>query len=310
MAQLPSTKIVEPFGEVNVWTQTDGSLRVKATILMTPQAEGAQTGLAIDGSLSMKSLFGGSGAVSALFAQSSPNVVEPVARMLAAYLANFDTDGQTTVIYWACGPGGAQVEEVGDMDAATAKSRAFSAPKHYGTGTRLLPAVKYFTETRFAGVPWAIFVFITDGLIEDLADVKQYSQQLAQQIASGQSGFVKLVLIGIGHEVDEDQMEELDDLDYGGLKSPDGQAIDLWDHKLAAEMQKIEEIFAEVVSSEMILAPSADILDGAGNPVQPIGRTSYRDGLPALLEFIVPTGSSEFVLVLPGGPKIVQTLVP
>jgi len=36
MAQLPSSKVVEPFGEVNVWSQPDGSIRVKATILMTP----------------------------------------------------------------------------------------------------------------------------------------------------------------------------------------------------------------------------------------------------------------------------------
>ncbi len=308
MAQLSSAKVVEPFGEVNVWTQPDGSVRVKATILMTPSVEGAQTGLAIDGSASMKPMFGAGGAVSALFASQTPNVVEPVARTLAAYLANFDTDGNTTAIYWACGPGGAAIEEIGDMDAAAAKSKSFASPKQFGTGTKLLPAVKYFTETKFADAPWGIFVFITDGVIEDLADVQAYSLQLAQQIAGGQRQFVKLVLIGVGAEVDEGQMEALDDLDYGGLKTPAGQDVDLWDHKLAAEMQKIEEIFAEVVSTDTILAPSAEVLDGAGNAVTPNGVGSYRDGLPALLDFNVPAGTTSFKLLLPGGKEIVQDL--
>jgi hypothetical protein len=309
MAQLPSTKVVEPFGEVNVWTQPDSSIRVRASILMTPSVEGAQTGLAIDGSASMKPIFGASGAISSLFASSSPNLVEPVARTLASYLANFDTDGQTTVIYWACGPGGTQIEEMGDMDATSVKARAFSPPRHFGTGTKLLPAVKYYTETRFPDAPWSIFVFITDGLIEDLADVQQYSLTLAQQIASGKRHFVKLVLIGVGQEVDEGQMEALDDLNYGGLKDTSGQEIDLWDHKLAAEMQKIEEIFAEVVSSDTILAPSAEILDGSGNPVKPTDRNSYSDGLPALLNFIVPPGTTNFTLILPNGQKIVQAIL-
>ena len=54
--QLDSTKTVDPFGEVNVFGEADGSIRVKATILMRPQVEGAQTGLAIDGSNSMNQI--------------------------------------------------------------------------------------------------------------------------------------------------------------------------------------------------------------------------------------------------------------
>ena len=145
MAQLDSTKTVEPFGEVNVFQEADGSIRVKATILMRPQVEGAQTGLAIDGSNSMNQMFGASGAVSALFASASNNIVQPVARMMAEYLANFDSDGNTTVIYWACGIGGGDIQELGDMNAAQAKSNNFIQPKAPGTGTKLLPAIKYFT---------------------------------------------------------------------------------------------------------------------------------------------------------------------
>lgn len=302
MTQLSSSKVVAPFGEINTFEEPDGSLRVKATVLMTPAVEGAQTGLAIDGSLSMKNLFGVS--LSPLFA--STNVVEPVARTFASYLSNFDGDGNTTVIYWACGVGGSAIEEIGDLNTSTASTTAFRAPKQFGTGTKLLPAVKYFTEAKFPNVRWSLFVFVTDGVIEDLEEVKQYSIDLAKQIAA-KDAFVKLVLIGIGPDVDEKQMLELDDLNYGGIRDSKGHEIDLWDHKLAAEMTKLEEIFAEVVDEDTILAPSADITDGAGNPVSPIGRSSYKDGFPALLNFAVPKGTTEFILNV-NGNKIVQTL--
>lgn len=308
MSQLDSNKTVDPFGEVNVLPESDGSIRIRATILMKPQVEGAQTGLAIDGSNSMLPFFGVSGAVSPLFGAAN-NIVQPVARTMAEYLANFDSDGNTTVIYWACGVGGENLEELGDMNAAQSIKFNFSAPKSPGKGTKLLPAVKYFTETKFPNVPWSIFVFITDGAIEDLELTKQYTLQLAAQIASGQRKFTKFVLIGLGKHVDEGQMEELDDLDYGGLKDPQGDEIDLWDHALAATMRRLEEIFKEVVSTQTILAPSATITDSSGHPVKPIGRASYADGLPAFLEFIMPKGSTSFTVTVPGSEPFKQSIV-
>lgn len=307
MAQLDSTKTVDPFGEVNVFTEPDGRIRVKATILMRPQVEGAQTGLAIDGSNSMNHLFGASGAVSSIFG-SANNIVQPVARTMAKYLANFDSDGNTTVIYWACGIGGGEIQELGDMDAEQAGAFDFSLPTKPGTGTQLLPAIKYFTETKFPSAPWSIFVFITDGALEDLDKVKQYSLQLGSEISQGKRNFTKFVLIGMGEEAErsEPQMEELDDLDYGGLKDKNGDDIDLWDHKMAKDMKKLEEIFAEVVSERMILAPSATITDSTGAVVTPKDRASYLDGLPALLEFTMAPGSTSFTLVLPSGQAIIQ----
>ena len=308
MAQLDSSKTVDPFGEVNVFQEKDGRLRVKATILMRPQVEGAQTGLAIDGSNSMNQMFGASGAVSALFASASINIVQPGARTMAEYLANFDSDGNTTVIYWACGIGGADIEELGDMNATQSRTHNFAAPKSPGTGTKLLPAIKYFTETKFPDAPWCIFVFITDGAIEDLEAVKQYSIQLGQEISQGKRAFTKFVLIGLGAHVDESQMEDLDDMDYGGLKDKNGDEIDLWDHKMASTMQKMEEIFAEVVTSNMMLAPSATITDSNGKAVTPIGRASYSDGLPALIEFTMQSGSTSFTITLPDSKTITQPI--
>jgi hypothetical protein len=309
MSQLDSAVTVEPFGEVNIFSESDGSLRVKATILMKPQVEGAQTGLAIDGSNSMNQMFGASGAVSALFASASNNIVQPVARLMAEYLANFDSDGYTNVIYWACGIGGSEIQELGDMNAAQAKANYFAQPKSPGTGTKLLPAIKYFTELKYADAPWGIYVFITDGAIEDFEAVKQYSLQIGKEISTGKRGFTKFVIIGLGQHADKEQMEELDDMDMQGLKDSKGDEIDLWDHKLAASMSKLEEIFAEVVSSDMILAPSATIVDSMGNPVKPIGRASYADGLPAIIEFTMPGNSTSFKITLPDSKEIIQPIV-
>src|SRR3954464_14575115 len=111
---------VDPFGEVNVYPAGNGGTRVVATILMRPHREGAQTGIAIDGSGSMRRIYGmedGGRVLSPLFSgaqKKSANEITPVAQKLCAYLArNIDADGGTTCIYWATGPGGGSIEAVG-----------------------------------------------------------------------------------------------------------------------------------------------------------------------------------------------------
>src|SRR5438105_1404121 len=287
MTQLKRT--VEPFGEVNVYPASGGGTRVVATILMEPQREGAQTGIALDGSGSMRKLYGqetGGGVVSPIFKKATVhNDIAPVAQQLCAYLARkIDADHGTTCIYWAVGPDGKNIEVVGDLTADQAETFPFKGPSDFGTGTQLLPAVRYFVD-RFRDAPWGFFVFITDGELFDLEAVKQYSTQLARAIAAGHRNPVKFVLIGLGPEVNEKQLEDLDDLDTG-------TAIDLWDHKLAAEMRQLQEIFAEVVDRNARVADHGKILDPQGRVVK-----NYSDtGLPAYLEFEMPTGADYFTL--------------
>src|SRR5436305_10477192 len=110
MAQIK--KVVDPFGEVNVYPAAGGKLRVTATVLMEPSREGTQTGIALDGSGSMAALYGvgqPAGFLAGLFGKKKQTVNEitPVAQRLCAYLAGkIDADGGTTCIYWATGPGG------------------------------------------------------------------------------------------------------------------------------------------------------------------------------------------------------------
>src|SRR5947209_1853699 len=292
MAQLK--RVVEPFGEVNVHPAPGGKVKVVATILMEPRREGTQTGIALDGSGSMASLYGieeEKGFFANLFGakKQSVNQVTPVAQKLCAYLARkLDADGGTTCIYWATGPGGSRIQQVGDLTADQAEQHLFGPPQDFGTGTQLLPAVKYFVD-RFADAPWGFYIFITDGELHDLDAVKQYSTELARAVQAGRRKPLKFVLIGVGDNINEQQMEELDDLDTG-------TDVDLWDHKIAAHMRVLQEIFAEVVSKNARISDTGKILDAQDRVVK-----NYSDtGVPAFLEFELPAGSPFFVLDVEG----------
>ena len=299
MSQLK--KVVEPFGEVNVYPAAGGKTRVTATILMEPHKEGAQTGIALDGSGSMAKLYGVTeepGFLASLFGAKNQghNDVTPVAQKVCAYLARkIDADGGTTCIYWAVGPGGGHVEVIGDLTADQAERHVFGPPRDFGTGTQLLPAVKYFVD-RFKDAPWGFYVFITDGELHDLEACKEYSTQLARAVAAKQRNPLKFVLIGVGSDVNEGQMEELDDLDTG-------TEVDLWDHKIASEMRVLQEIFAEVVEKNSRVSDHGRILDPRGNLVKDYSDT----GLPAFLEFEMPAGADYFTLDV-NGSKVHQGL--
>jgi hypothetical protein len=285
--------VVDPFGEVNVYPERAGKVRVTATILMEPHREGTQTGIAIDGSGSMANLFGvrAGGALSPIFLKRDPlqNVVSPVAQALCAHLArHLDADGGTTCIYWATGQGGSQVEVVADFTAEQAEKHVFGPPRLFGAGTQLLPAVKYFVQ-RFADAPWGFYVFITDGELHDLEAVKTYTRQLAQEISAGKRRPLKFVLIGVGPDVNEKQMEILDDLDTG-------TDIDLWDHKLASEMRAVQQIFAEVVDKNARVAEKGKILDPDGRVVKDYSDT----GVTGFLEFEIASNAAYFTLEVPG----------
>jgi hypothetical protein len=299
MSQLKN--VVDPFGEVNVYPAGGGRVRVVATILMEPHKEGAQTGIALDGSGSMAKLYGvddGSRVLSPIFGgpKKLHNDITPVAQQLCAYLARkIDADGGTTCIYWAVGPGGGDIEVVGDLTADQAEKHVFGPPREFGTGTQLLPAVKYFVD-RFKSAPWGIYVLITDGELHDLDAVLDYSKRLAKEVSAGRRNPLKFVLIGIGKDVNEAQMTELDDLDSG-------VDVDLWDHKLAAEMRVLQEIFAEVVEKNARVSDHGRILDPTGRVVK-----DYSDsGLPAFLEFEMPAGADYFTLDV-NGQRINQSL--
>jgi hypothetical protein len=334
---MPSQLTAKEFGKVDVRRAGD-EVEVQFTILMEPEgreAEGWQTGVALDGSASMKGEYGRelSGSVPPHLIEEyerkrwvtrrvedgrsvrvfqreayedairrghlkiTDNIMEPLAREFIAYLAGgLDADGGTTVVYWAGGDG-SQVEVVGDYTEEQCRQLDVAGPDTmaFGTGTRLLPAVKYFVE-RFHDARRGMYVFLTDGRLDDLEPVKNYTKLLARAIGGKRRHPVKCVLVGVGDEVDESQMEELDNLDTG-------TDVDIWDHKIAREMRALVEIFAEVVSENQIVAPTGAIYDARGARVW-----KCSDGVPARVSFTMPASSEWFELDVQGR-RIRQSVV-
>ena len=327
--QLPNTSLHAAFGELNITPRRD-RLDLVVTILMEPSKEGSQTGVALDGSFSMQDPFGQGwryadtydkavihrmvheGKARELrrdgqdnleytqagwdelvrlgYLKPTTNEVEPIARDMVPYLAEkIDADGGTTVIYWACGGTGAGIELVGDLTADHARKANYQGPHQWGSRTFLLPAFRYFVE-RFADANWGFYVFVTDGKLDDLAEVKQYTANLSRAIGAGRAKPVKGVLIGVGKEVDESQMEQLDDL-------PDAMdlPVDIWDHKIAASMRDLRDIFAEVVDENALVAPTGRVLADDGSVA-----ANYADGVPSLLRFSLPRGANGFTLDIAG----------
>ena len=58
MKTLPPSLVKDPFGKINYWDLPEGGKRVRVYFLMENPIEGAQTGVALDGSLSMLGAFG------------------------------------------------------------------------------------------------------------------------------------------------------------------------------------------------------------------------------------------------------------
>ncbi|MBX9580180.1 MAG: VWA domain-containing protein [Gemmataceae bacterium] len=339
--QLPSSMVAQEFGEVNV-RKVGAEVEVVFTVLMEPQgveAEGWQTGVALDASGSMQGVYGRglepgrkgpppdevwrdyirrglmqvveqNGQQYPILTEAckddlvskgwfvwSENTIEPLARGFTAYLAgNLDADGGTTVVYWACGDGSG-IEEVGDLTAADCKTANFPGPRRagFGEGTFLTPAVRHFVD-KFPDAKNGMYLFVTDGELNDLDEVKRYTRWLCKEIAAGRRNPVKCVLIGVGENINEGQMEELDDLESG-------TGVDVWDHKIAKEMRGLTEIFAEVVGENTIVAPTAKLYDPAGAVVR-----HFADGMPARVTFRMPAASASFELEV-GDQRIKQSVV-
>jgi hypothetical protein len=230
--------------------------------------------------------------------QKSKNEIQQIAREAIPYLAEkLDEDGGTTLIYWACGANGEKVEVVGDLTAQEAAVADYKGPAEWGGGTRLMPAINYFLEL-FNDAKMGFYIFVTDGAIDDFEEVKDFTAKLSRDIDSKTCNPVKLVLIGVGNNINRQQLEDLDDL-------PDvlDLPVDVWDHKIASEMRGLKDIFAELVDENLILAPSGRILDH-----QNAVARDFSDGVPALMEFQLPLDATHFSLEVSGGQAVKQEI--
>jgi hypothetical protein len=284
-------KTSELFGKVNVYDPAEGKKRVEIYIRLNQRLEGMKMGIAVDGSASMMQNF--SAQVPPAFRQPGDNQVETVTRTLTQYLSSLSGDGSSKLIYWAVGPGGKEIEEIGNVSVENAMEAKFDGPaaKQWGTKTFLLPVLKYYMEEyQDQGTNWVFLLIITDGIFEDMAETKNYCMEIAKEmVETGRK--LKFVIVGVGSEVDKEQIDELDDM-FDGTEFEDD--VDLWDGKLANRMIDIPEVTDEV-DWGVTLPGTVRITDDQGNEVY-----SKTDGFPNRMEFKVDEGATSVTVEIAG----------
>ncbi len=291
---------VEPFSDLHV---EEG--HVRAVLLHDPTIEGLDMALYLDGSGSMQDEYErkverkGGGFLYDWFGIGKPaedvvhpNEVEPQARWMLEYLSSKDRDGKLRVCYWACGGDGRGVELVGELEGKDVQRYGFPGPKQFGRSTLLAPAIRdwlnYFRDCVKAGARQGCAVFITDGELHDMAEIQKLSAQIAREIASGKLPRCNFILVGVGGEVKEEQMEEICHAEYPGVGH-------LWCHRIAEEIKELAELVAVLVDETMTVAAGGTVYDDKGNVLR-----AYEGRLPAVLEFEVPEGCESFTLEVAG----------
>ena len=280
----------KPLADVNVIEQADGSHEIVACFTPEPDlviGEGnSKAFLALDASLSLKKMYG----MGSVFG-GDPNYVQAVARKLGSILAMSTRSAVSSGIYWAVSPDGGKIEEIGEFDEAGWGVVSVAGPKKekWGRGTKLLPAIKHGIEQVAPNADFTMGVIVTDGIIEDEQECIDYCLQVAQEIADGKRNKIKLVLIGIGEEIDEAQLERFDDMTEGTNVD-----YDMWSHGLASSMLDEDDILAVLYAElmgEIIVAPTGRVEDGKGNVLM-----MYADGMPGVIRFTLPKGENEFAI--------------
>ena len=287
---------VEPFSDLHV---EDG--RVRATLLHDPTVEGLDMAIYMDGSYSMKAEYQQKTRVHGSFwerlfgnarTEVLPNAVEPQVKWMLEYLATKDRNGILRVGYWACGSAGNQVEILGELKGADVASYSFPGPKNMGQATRLAPAMRdyiaYLEQQVKQGARRGCAVYVTDGRIQDADDVKEVSIEIARRIAQGRLPRTNFILVGVGDNVDEEQMEDICHAEFPGVGH-------LWCHRIAAEIGQVAELVAVLVDETMTVAAGGTIYDDRGTVLR-----VYEGRLPAVLEFDVPEDTEAFVLEVSG----------
>src|SRR5262245_20334881 len=285
---------VEPFSDLHL----EGG-RVRAVLLHDPTVEGLDMAIYMDGSGSMQEEYNyptkSRNLFEWLFGNPSitlPNQVEPQVQWMLEYLATKDRNGQLRVAYWACGNTGSEIEVLGDLRGVDVRLYQFPGPRQFGAYTHLKPAMKDFVEYLKAqaskGARRGCAVFVTDGVLHDAEKVKAYSRELAREITYGRLPRMNFILVGVGNEVNEEQMEDICHEEYPGVGH-------LWCHRIAEEISQVAELVAVLVDETMTVAAGGTVYDDRGNVLK-----IYEARLPAVLEFDIAEGARSFTLEVNG----------
>ena len=283
--------------------QKDGSCEVEVCFLLNPDvlvAEGrSKAFLGLDASASMAEMYGRGGS---LFTPK-PNYVEAVARKLGAVLSNVSKNGKVGAAYWAVNSPGDGTEWIGEFSEQEWATAEISGPKGENKGrdhTQLLPALRLAVEQIHKGSDWTVAVFITDGIISDEQDCMTYCLQVGKLLATDKMAPIEMVLIGVGTEVDEDQLNRFDDMFEG--TDLEGK-VDLWStspvSSIRDEADILSVLYGGLMTEDVVVAPSGRVESGSGEEL-----ASFSDGMPGKFRFVLPKG--ETVSRIHAGEQVVE----
>ena len=329
--------VKQPFNKISYLESPDGTIAVKAFLTEELEFEATKIGLAIDGSISMKQYFGaGDKDVDPLKRKLEYNQVSDFLVKYAHQLAERDYDKELAVIYWATGrrgkftePGGKDGNGVLSVKEAR-EAKYFTGPKNWGTNTYLLPVLEYFFEDEHKNsgddllsdlkyffkeedkdsdlddeIERLFYLIITDGVIKDLPKVVEFCRELSQKIVDNNHKlYVKFFLAGIGDEISDDQIEEIDN-----MNQQHNFEEDLWDAARVENIPKLDVLFrewVETVQKTILTYIRGKILAADKTPVEKFDTPNGR--LPLLCAFRLPKSSKCFFLELDGEEPIEQRL--
>ncbi|RKG69092.1 VWA domain-containing protein [Corallococcus exercitus] len=287
-------KPIEPFSDLH----REGD-RVRAVLLHDPTVEGLDMAIYMDASGSMREEYAYKTEQRSFLEwlrgapmKEASNQVEPQVRWMLEYLATKDRNGLLRVAYWACGTNGRQVEVVGELKGTDVKQYKFPGAKQLGGFTYLEPAlrdyVKYLEEQVKVGAKRGCAIVVTDGRLHDAEAVEKFSEEVAKKIAAGRLPRINFVLVGVGDDIDEEQLEHIAHAEFPGVGH-------LWCHRIAKEITQVAELVAVLVDENMTVAAGGTIYDDKGKVLK-----TYEGRLPAVLEFDVPEEAKSFTLEVNG----------
>ena len=224
----------------------------------------------------------------------------------------WSTSRNVNFAYWAAGPEGKEVYEIGEFpEDQCSNVDIIGPPQHrWGTSTKLVPIVRHIVETvgritSGAGVGSQtgriLGVVQTDGFIEDEKPCIDYCYQLGQQLVdSGQAKKLKLVLIGVGKEVDVEQLDRFDNM-FEGTRLQG--RIDLWSCGVASDWTKEHQIegaiFGELwEEGQIAVHGKSEVLDGSGSQAR-TQPDSFGDGLTGKFRLWLPKDHTSFTVRTP-----------
>lgn len=290
-------------GLLNIFSEIhrrrDGDqLHLEVTFAVDPTIERLAAAFYMDGSASMQQSgnYGRGGGLFRLGRKFNP--VESAMRVAVPYVAGKDANGSCRVAYWATGADGAAIEPLGEMTAEQAASGDFRGPREFGQATHLLPAVRdyvaYVNELRKNGeeIGAGLAVIVTDGQFHDFAAVMDYTKELASAITSGKFPRTNFTVVGVGPDIDPEQMEDLmhdaTPKEYGGRE--------IWCYALADSIGELPELVSHLVDENVpAFWGGATIADDAGTTL-----ATFEDMVPAVVEFSLPATARSFTLTVGG----------